>query len=159
MFSGSCSFRRHGLLTACQAGESPKETSPCFCKTVQQFYTIVSGFPIAFSGPASVGGSVSCSHCIPPLVNRVPRCCFSHLAGGTGLYQPFTSPSQALPLTLLPLWPVPHVPLGLCFSVSVCSNVLRNGFLFRRKTRVLEPQGGHTGKQHHGLWVSGLGVA
>ena len=33
-----------------------------------------------------------------------------------------TSPRQPLPLSLFPLGPVPRLPLGLCFSVSACSN-------------------------------------
>ena len=44
-----------------------------------------------------------------------------------------TSPRQPLPLSLFPLGPVPPLPLGLCFSVSACSNLVEKWLSFSER--------------------------
>ena len=134
-----------------------QKSSLCFCKLVQRFNGIVKWFCRNPLGAAFPGGSVGCSHCVTlvngdvQVVHSVSRASLSCAPSVRELYQPFPSCS-----VLFPLWLVPHLPLGSCFSVSVCSNVLRNGFLRRRKTQMLTLRRPHRSAES---WPVGVGTS
>lgn len=98
VFSGSCSFQGH-VFNRLSCGRIAQKNFPCFFKVVRWFCTVVSGFTVASSGPASLGGSLGGSRCVT-LLDGTDRPCtalpcrfFSCTPGG----QTHTSPSLLSP--------------------------------------------------------------